>query len=127
MCLCIFSEPVFFDSENGVVALYNQPDMMLLPLVLHTLSKHIVFLFYWVLEASFIFYFPPFINRTRKSSAASTYSTATTRARDARRQRKRGKIRPGRYIDMRTFQMLFFISYNQEFKLRSGTAIAAAT
>ncbi|XP_058758036.1 elongator complex protein 1-like isoform X1 [Vicia villosa] len=32
---------------------------------------------------------------TRKSSAVSTISAATTRAREARRQRKRGKIRPG--------------------------------
>ncbi|KAI5432774.1 hypothetical protein KIW84_020179, partial [Lathyrus oleraceus] len=32
---------------------------------------------------------------TRKSSAVSTMSAATTRAREARRQRKRGKIRPG--------------------------------
>ncbi|KAL2323917.1 hypothetical protein Fmac_022975 [Flemingia macrophylla] len=32
---------------------------------------------------------------TRKSSAASISSTATSKARDARRQRKRGKIRPG--------------------------------
>ncbi|CAL0320659.1 unnamed protein product [Lupinus luteus] len=32
---------------------------------------------------------------TRRSSAASFSSTATSKARDARRQRKRGKIRPG--------------------------------
>lgn len=32
---------------------------------------------------------------TRKSSAASTRSTTTSKARDTRRQRKRGKIRPG--------------------------------
>ncbi|XP_027365775.1 elongator complex protein 1 isoform X2 [Abrus precatorius] len=32
---------------------------------------------------------------TRKSSAASISSSATSKARDARRQRKRGKIRPG--------------------------------
>ncbi|XP_047162968.1 elongator complex protein 1 isoform X1 [Vigna umbellata] len=32
---------------------------------------------------------------TRKSSAASFSSTATSKARDARRQKKRGKIRPG--------------------------------
>jgi len=37
------------------------------------------------------------MNRTRKGSAASVTSSVTSKARDMRRQRKRGKIRPGRY------------------------------
>lgn len=63
-----------------------------------------------VCEVSFVSHF---INRTRKSSAASFSSTATSKARDARRQKKRGKIRPGRYLDtiIYCFLLSLILSY----------------
>jgi len=54
------------------------------------------------------------MNRTRKGSAASVTSSVTSKARDMRHQRKRGKIRPGRYASSFLIpRFLSLVSYSR--------------